>query len=207
MPDRFPPFRLQRSSRVYSILRDIETPAPEAYVSFLSSTTAVGFALLGLACTNPADPATIDPTAAVLSVTPANAATNVNRDAPVTVTFNRRMMSGMELRVVLHEGSVTGAPVGGTYAWSADRSTLTFVPSVALRSNASYVLHLAADLRTDAGMQLNHANCGSVGGRNVTAEMMGGGMMRNGAMGGGMMSEGWQPVRGSHGMIFTFTTT
>ena len=43
---------------------------------------------------------------AVSSVTPAGSTTDVDAAAPVTITFNRPMMAGMELLVLLHEGSV-----------------------------------------------------------------------------------------------------
>lgn len=165
-----------------------------------------GVVLLAAACSDSATSVAIDPAATVVSVTPANAAGGVNLGAPVVVTFNRPMMSGMEMLVVLHEGSVTGAAVAGSYAWSSDRSTLTFTPAAALRSKTSYVLHLAPDLRTSSGQRLNHQGCTSLGGRNVNQGMMGGGMMNNGAMGPGMMGKGWRALSGSYGMIFTFTT-
>ena len=165
-----------------------------------------GFVLLAAACSDSATSVAIDPAATVVSVTPANAAGGVNPAAPVVVTFNRAMMSGMEMLVVLHEGSVTGAAVVGSYAWSSDRSSLTFTPAAALRSKTSYVLHLAPDLRTSSGQRLNHQGCISLGGRNVNQGMMGGGMMNNGAMGPGMMGNGWRALSGSYGMIFTFTT-
>lgn len=158
------------------------------------------------ACADPVSSVAIDPSAAVVSVTPSNAAVDVNPGKAIVVTFNRRMMTGMEMRAVLHEGSVTGANVAGSYAWSSDRTTLTFTPSSALKARTGYALHLAPDMRVDSGERLNHAGCTSLGARNVTQGMMGGGMMSGGAMGPGMMGSGWSAMGGSYGMVFTFTT-
>lgn len=165
-----------------------------------------GLSLLATACSDPTTSVAIDPAASVVSVTPANASAAVNPSSPVVITFSRRMMAGMEMRVVLHEGSVTGTAVAGNYSWSNDRSTLTFTPAVGLKAKTAYVLHLAPDLRIDSGQRLNHQGCTSLGARNVTQGMMGGGMMRNGSMFPGMMGTGWRAISGGYGMIFSFTT-
>lgn len=142
----------------------------------------------------------------LLSVSPAAASTGVSTSSSIVMTFSRPMMAGMEARVVVHEGSVTGPAVVGTASWSVNRTMLTFVPSAALQPRTTYVVHLGGDMRDTGGVPLDHAGCSVRGGHTVTAEMMGlnGGMM--GGQNGGMMGPGWQSVDGTYGMIFTFTT-
>jgi hypothetical protein len=144
----------------------------------------------------------------VRNVIPASGATNVDPNAPITIAFNHGMMTGMESRVVLHEGSVTGPAVAGTATWSTDRATLTFTPAKPLKSKTTYVLHLSPNLIDAKGDTVNFAACaGAVDGRPVSSGMMGG---SGGMMGGsnGMMGSGWQPGSGTwgYGMTLTFTT-
>lgn len=147
----------------------------------------------------------------VLAIAPANGASAVSVTTPVVVNFSQAMMQGMEMYVVLHEGSVTGAAVAGTPTWSADRKTLTFTPATPLKPGSLYVLHLAPTMMAAGGEQVDHSACTALGGQNVTTTMMGGattggGIMGGGAMGSGMMGSGWQMANGSYGMIFSFTT-
>jgi hypothetical protein len=145
---------------------------------------------------------------AVASAVPTGGATGVDPAAPIAIRFNRSMMSGMELLVLVHEGSVTGPAVAGTATWSVDRTVLTFAPSQTLKSNTTYVLHLSPNLKASSGQTINFASCAQlVGGEALPGGMMNGGMMGNG--GQGMMSgPGWQPGSGiwGYGMILTFTT-
>lgn len=154
-------------------------------------------------------------TLVVRDVVPASGATNVNPNAPITVTFNYGMMTGMEMLVVLHEGAVTGPAVAGTATWSADHKTLTFTPAAALKPKTAYVLHLSPNLVDAKGDTIKFAACaGALNGQAVPASMMSGagGMMGSGTgmMGGanGMMGSGWQPGTGTwgYGMTLTFTT-
>lgn len=136
----------------------------------------------------------------VQSVVPKAGATNVDASAPIVITFNRAMMSGMELLVALHEGSVTGPQVSGKPAWSADRMQLTFTPDQPLKPATTYVLHMSPNLMDVNGNRVDFGRCAqSVGGQPA-------GMMNT--MGGGMMGAGWEPGAGTwgYGMTFTFTT-
>lgn len=146
---------------------------------------------------------------AVSSVLPRGGATGVDPAASITIGFNHSMMPGMELLVVLHEGTVTGPAVAGTATWSTDRTLLTFTPSRALKSGTTYILHLSPNLKASSGQTINFASCAQlVGGQAVPGGMMYGGMM-GGNGGQGMMSgPGWQPGNGmwGYGMILTFTT-
>lgn len=144
--------------------------------------------------------------AAVVGVVPASGASAVSRTAPVVVTFDHSMMQGMEMNVVLHEGSVTGAVVQSSAGWSPDRRVLTLLPSAPLKASSVYVLHLAPTIVSASGQPVNHAACASLGALSVTSGMTGGGMMSGGSMGPGMSGSGWQMANGGYGMIFSFTT-
>ena len=155
------------------------------------------------ACTHaPTMSATVD-APVLLSVLPANNATNTNPSAPIVLTFNHAMANGMEMFIVLHEESVTGAQVAGAALWSSDRLRLTFTPAQPLRPKTVYVLHLAPSLADINGRMLDYAACaGNVGGQPVQRGMM------SGTMGPGMMGSGWRMGSGEwrFGMTFTFTT-
>ncbi len=146
---------------------------------------------------------------AVTSVVPMGGAAGVDPAAPITIGFNHSMMPGMELLVLLHEGSVTGPAVAGASTWSVDRTLLTFTPSRTLESNTTYVLHLSPNLRASSGQTINFASCAQlVGGQAVPGGMMNGGMMGGNGGQGAMSGPGWQVGSGmwGYGMIVTFTT-
>jgi hypothetical protein len=130
----------------------------------------------------------------VSAVNPASGATNVSPSAPITVTFNHGMMTGMEMRVVVHEGAVTRPAAAGTSAWSSDRRVLTFTPARPLASKTTYVLHLSPDLADSTGDTVNFAACAhALGGNPVPASMMGGSY--------GMMGGSYGMMGGSNGMM------
>jgi hypothetical protein len=109
------------------------------------------------------------------------------------------MMVGMELLVILHEGTVLGPQVAGSFSWSSDRTTLTFAPAEALESKTTYVLHLSPNLQDARGRGIDFAGC---------AQRVGDQRPTRGMMGGGMTGSGWQPGAGTwgYGMTLTFTT-
>jgi hypothetical protein len=169
---------------------------------------AIGGAIAVGACSGTTAPMTERDLTVVLSVTPANNATRVGISSPITITFSHPMMVGMELLVTLHEGTIVGPPVPGNFAWSPDRTSLTFVPADDLESGTTYVLHLSPNLRDATGRGIGFAACAqNVGGKPVSPGMMSGGMM-GGGNGAGMMGPGWQAGQGTwgFGMSFTFTT-
>lgn len=144
----------------------------------------------------------------VLSVIPASNATGVSTSSPIIITFSHPMMAGMELLVTLHEGTIVGPPVPGSFSWSSDRTSLTFAPTGNLKAATTYVLHLSPNLRDTTGRGIDFAACAQrVGGQSVPRGMMNGGMM-GGGYGPGMMGPGWQAGSGTwgYGMSFTFTT-
>lgn len=172
-------------------------------------TLALLAALLVAACSATTDPGTRTAERAIVqSVVPAGGATGVDPTAPITVRFNHPMMQGMEMLVVLHEGSVTGPQVEGAAAWSTDRTQLTFTPTAPLKPSTTYVLHFSPNMKDASGNTLDWQRCaGAVGGTAANGGMFGGGMMGSG-MGPGMMGAGWQPTSGAwgYGMLVTFTT-
>ena len=143
-----------------------------------------------------------------LSVLPAAATTGVDPTKPITITFNMSMMSGMEMLVVVHEGSVTGPQVAVSSSWSADRHVLTMTPSAMLKAKTTYAVHLSPSLQGTNGRTIDATKCTTIGCEHVSGGMMGsgaGGMM-NGSWGSGMMGAGWKASDGTFGMLFTFTT-
>ena len=170
---------------------------------------AVGAVIVAGACSGSAiDPTSDGDLTVVLSVTPVSNATGISTSSPITITFSRAMMAGMELLVTLHEGTIVGPPVAGTFSWLLDRTSLTFAPSANLKPGTTYVLHLSPNLRDATGRGLGFAACAQrVGGQPVPQGMMSGGRM-GGGNGAGMMGPGWQAGSGmwGYGMSFTFTT-
>jgi hypothetical protein len=168
----------------------------------------VGAFVAGACSGGPTDPVVDTDSTVVLSVVPPGNATGVSPSSPVTITFSHPMMAGMELLVMLHEGTVVGPVVAGTASWSPDRTSLTFVPTENLKPGTTYVLHLSPNLRDATGGGIGYAACaGNLGGQSVPPGMMTGGRM-GGGNGYGMMGPGWQAGTGTwgYGMTFTFTT-
>lgn len=177
-----------------------------SHMSMHSAIVALG-ALVAAGCAGPMEVVGIDDASGVLSVTPAGGSQGVDPSQPVVVRFNKSMMRGMEMLVLLHERTVDGPVVVGSYAWSADRRTLTFTAATRLSPRSQYVVHLAPDLRVGSGERLNHSACVGLGGRPVAGSMMTSGAMPRAGMGAGMMGKGWSPVGDSHGMMFVFVTS
>ena len=148
------------------------------------------------------DPTAPALTARVISVVPAGGATGVDPSAPIVIIFSHAMRSGMEQYAAVHEGDVTGPVVSGSWAWSTDRTVLTFTPVQPLKAQTQYTLHLGGGMRDTDGGFVDYGPCvGQYGGQWATQGMMGGGMM-----GGNMMGSGWRHPNGTYGMVFTFTT-
>ena len=145
---------------------------------------------------------------AALGVLPAALATGVSPTTPIVITFNMSMMSGMEMLVVVHEGSVTGPQVTSAASWSGDRRVLTITPAATLKAKTTYVVHLSPSLQGTNGKAIDLAQCTRIGGQSVSGGMMGAGTagMMGGTWGPGMMGAGWQATDGTFGMLFSFTT-
>lgn len=177
-------------------------PSPLAVIAALS--------LAGCA----AEPATPAPVTSIVAVVPTGGATGVDPAAPVVITFSHPMQAGMERYAALHEGSLAGPVVAGTWSWSADRARLTFTPDPPLRPGTTYALHVGGGMRDGMGGAIDYEQCiAQHGGEWATAAMMGQGPGPFGpGMGGGMMGDstmmgsGWRHANGTYGMVFTFTT-
>ena len=99
------------------------------------SLTRLGVLALGVvACsTNPTSPVS---RTVVASVVPAGESVAVPTGSPVMVTFSNPMQPGMQTYAALHEGSVIGPVVAGTWMWSSDHTRLTFTPTMALQAHS-----------------------------------------------------------------------
>lgn len=172
----------------------------------------IGGLTLSAACAASSTVAAPDTTlnaATVISVSPASATVGADPTKPVIISFSHAMMNGMEMLVLVHEGSLTGPAVVGVATWSTDRTMMTFVPSSPLKAHTVYMVHLSPSLKDAAGQAINLAAGMQMGGQYATAGMMGlasGAGMMNGAWGPGMMGSGWKSTDGTFGMFFSFTT-
>lgn len=166
--------------------------------------------LVGIAACSegPVTPGTDD--ALMLSVQPSGGSVGVGVGSEVVVTFDHALGAGMEAYVALHEGSLQGPVVEGTWEMSSERTALTFKPKAPLRRATTYVIHLGGGMSAANGHRVNLGVHGmAMGGQWATGSMMGGmsGGMGMGSVGAGMMGSGWKhPSNGSYGMAFTFTT-
>ena len=149
------------------------------------------------------DIADVPETPELLSVIPAGGMTDVDPNEPITIQFSHPMGVGMEQYVVLHEGDINGPTVSGSWAWSDDRTALTFTPDEPLKPQTQYAVHIGGGLMDATGQLLNCQRGEQFGGQWVGGGMMGG----MGSMSGGMMGQGWRhPDNDTYGMTFTFTT-
>src|SRR5512144_1129531 len=82
----------------------------------------------------------------VASVSPAGGSTGVSTGATMIVTFSGPMRGGMEMYAALHQGSVTGPVVPGSWMWSADHMQLMFTPTMPLQAHTTYTMHLGGGM-------------------------------------------------------------
>ena len=141
---------------------------------------------------------------ALLSVNPANNATNVSPNASMVLTFSGPMMAGMEQYVDLHPGNLGATTMPMTCTWSVDAKTLTCTPNAPLAAGTTYLLHCGGGMQDANGHQVGMMS-GPMAGTTVSSAMMPGGMHGGQPMGG--MGSGWKSGGGSYGMMFSFTTT
>jgi hypothetical protein len=161
--------------------------------------------LLGgaLALTSCSDSPTGAAGTSLLSVAPANGATNVSPNASMVLTFSGPMMAGMEQYVDLHPGNLGAAAMPMTCNWSANTTILTCTPNAPMAGATTYLLHCGGGMKDANGANVGMMT-GSMAGTTVTAGMMPGGMHAGQPM--GMMGSGWQGPGGNFGMMFSFTT-
>jgi len=141
--------------------------------------------------------------AAFMSVSPAGGATGMAVGSPITFRFSGPMGAGVEQYVDLHMGDLSGAEVGMSCAWSADRTQLTCTPGSPLASRTTYALHMGGGMMSAGGVAVDYTAGLGMGGQWIMGGMMTG---THGGMGWGMMGSGWRNANGSYGMVFTFTT-
>ena len=134
----------------------------------------------------------------VASVVPAGGATGVDPKSAIVIQFTRSMSVRTETSVALHEETVAGLVVPGTWSWSADRTRLTFAPASPLRSQTPYALHLGGGMKDANGNLIDLDRCVRHGGRWATPQMMSGASSMTGPE--------WEHVNRSYGVLFAFTT-
>jgi Bacterial Ig-like domain len=165
----------------------------------------LSLAVSALACSSTTGPTGGADVPALLAVVPAEGATAIDPTAPIVLTFNHPMGTGMEQFMDLHVGDINGPTVPMTATWSSDRTVLTIRPNQQLAHATTYVIHLGGDLMDGDGHALDYASCQKLGGQRLQASQMGQGS-QHGSMGSGM-GNGWRNADGSYGMVFTFTTS
>ena len=177
-------------------------------MSLPPSIARLGALALGVvACsTNPTAPSGLVSPTVVASVVPAGGSVAVPTGTTVMVTFSSSMRSSMQMYAALHEGTVNGPVVAGTWMWSTDSTRLTFTPAMSLKPATGYTIHLGGGMVDSAGAPVDFQSCvNQFGGQWATPQMMGGGGMMGGAD-STMMGPGWQGPNGTYGMTFAFTT-
>jgi hypothetical protein len=141
--------------------------------------------------------------AVLMSVSPAGNATNVSTSAAISVRFSQRMGVGMEQFIDLHEGDTSGPVIPMTYAWSADRTTVTCQPEHPLKDRVRYATHVGGGMMDADDRPVGMGAGLQMGGQYLTPNMMGG---NHAGMPMGMMASGWRGSNGDYGMFFPFTT-
>ncbi len=106
---------------------------------------------LAAACQDNATAPVENAPAALLSVQPAGGSIDVAVGADVVIAFDHAIAEGMEEYAALHEGSVVGPEVAGTWTRSADGLTLTFTPAAPLKPATTYVIHIGGGMMDEDG--------------------------------------------------------
>lgn len=180
----------------------------KTYVRRFFAMVALGGFTLGVAACSEDPAAPEEDVAALLSVEPAAGSIDVGVGSTVIVSFDHAIATGMEEYAALHEESLMGPEVDGTWALSANGMTLTFTPAAPLSPATTYVIHIGGGMTDDHGDHVNLGQHGlGMGGLWATQSMMTGGMGTGMGQNAHMMGDGWaHPTNGSFGMVFSFTT-
>lgn len=146
--------------------------------------------------------------AMLVDVSPTGGSTRVGLDGAVTLEFDHAMEPGMSSYADVHEGDLAGPEVSGAWGWLDGHAVLRFTPSGGFERATRYVVHVGGGMTDADGRMVDLESHGEeMGGEWATDPMMGG------ETGGHMdpadhMGGAWEhPSNGSHGMVFTFTTT
>ncbi len=161
--------------------------------------------LVAVGCSGDGTGPSAPTTAELVSVTPTGGSTGVPTAGPMTMTFSRPMMAGMEQYLDLHQGNASGPLVPINCTWSADRLMVTCVPAQPLQPSAPYTFHAGGGMMDADGQAVDLGqDAAQTGGQWLMPGMMGG--THAGAPMSGM-GAGWQAANGSYGMTFSFTTS
>jgi len=147
---------------------------------------------------------TTGPDAATLTgLSPAPASTGVATTTPLTFTFSRPMLAGMEQYLDLHQGGVGGPIVPMACSWDTGHTTLTCIPAMPLSPATQYTVHMGGGMSDANGRKMTMENWTTMGGQWATGGMMGG---THAGQPVGMMAPDWRHGPGDYGMLFVFST-
>src|SRR5579859_721439 len=110
---------------------------------------------------------------ALVAVSPVGGATGVSVGATLTMQFSGPMAAGMEQYVDFHDGTSAGPIHPMSCTWSADKTTLTCVPTAPLQANTMYTLHLGDGMVAGGGGTVNMDPGTGMGGQWLMGGMMG----------------------------------
>lgn len=120
------------------------------------STLLLGTLILGL---NPLGAWAALPTE-VISITPANGATNVSLSPTILVVFSVPMdnttLAGTK-NIYLKKNN-SGTNLSGTITYDATAQTAVMTPASVLLANTSYTIYLSKNIKTSAGTKINSGN-------------------------------------------------
>jgi len=139
-----------------------------------------------------------------MSVSPTGGQAGVSVSTPIVMRFGVVMGPGMEEYVDLHRGDLASPVLPMTCSWSANRTTLTCIPTSPLEPHTTYWIHLGGGLMTETGEAIDYNRYGpTMGGQWIQGGMMGG---SHGGRPWNTLGAFWHHSGGDYGMAFPFTT-
>lgn len=156
-------------------------------------------AVAAVGCSSLADPgsALVDATSSVVAIQSTAGGARLDPAAGITITFDHPMLHSDSMRVVLHEGDVTGPAVAAASTWTTDRMKLTLSPAQPLKAATRYTVELRCAAMDGDSHDAHHTG---VSGTSMGSMHGGSGTM----MGSGMMGSGGHDM--AHRMTVNFTT-
>lgn len=110
---------------------------------------------------------TIDESAPVVTITPANSSTDIERDTTIAIEFDKavRKLDDSEVvdgdlaaMITLKETDAAGADVAFTATINAEKDSISVVPDANLKANQLYYVAISADLESNTGAPIAATN-------------------------------------------------
>ncbi len=117
------------------------------------------------------------PQEVILTIQPADGATNIPQQSAVVVTFDHSMMmDSLEHMFMLHTGwGVSGEQMVGAFTWNDDQTVMTFQPSQLFAEDVTYTIHFEGMMMDMDGMMMHPMMDTTMGmGEMHSGDMMGG---------------------------------